>query len=67
MKCSVDAARGQGQRRGPILSMIEERDRHGYEIARLIEGRSGGVLCFNIASFYPLLYQLEKRGLIKGR
>ena len=47
--------------------MIEERDRHGYEIARLIEGRSGGVLCFNIASFYPLLYQLEKHSLIKGR
>jgi DNA-binding PadR family transcriptional regulator len=37
-----------------ILSMIEERDRHGYEITRLIEGRSGGVLRFNIASFYPL-------------
>ena len=67
MKGSVDAALRKGSAEVLILSMIEERDRHGYEIARLIEERSGGVLCFNIASFYPLLYQLEKRGLIKGR
>jgi DNA-binding PadR family transcriptional regulator len=50
-----------------ILSMIEERARHGYEIAKLVEQRSNGALCFHVASFYPLLYQLEKRGLIKGR
>jgi DNA-binding PadR family transcriptional regulator len=50
-----------------ILSMIEERARHGYEIARLVDQRSNGALCFRVASFYPLLYQLEKRGLIKGR
>jgi DNA-binding PadR family transcriptional regulator len=50
-----------------ILSMIEERARHGYEIARLVDQRSNGALCFHVASFYPLLYQLEKRGLIKGR
>lgn len=50
-----------------ILSMIEERARHGYEIAKLIDQRSNGALCFHVASFYPLLYQLEKRGLITGR
>jgi DNA-binding PadR family transcriptional regulator len=47
--------------------MIEARARHGYEIARLIEERSDGVVRFHVASFYPLLYQLERRGLIKGR
>ena len=50
-----------------ILSMIEERARHGYEIAKLIEQRSKGTLRFHVASFYPLLYQLEERGLIKGK
>ena len=50
-----------------ILSLVEDRPRHGYEIGQLIEMRSGGVLHFNVASLYPLLYRLEKRGWIRGR
>ena len=50
-----------------ILSLIERQPRHGYEISKLIESRSGGALKFNVASFYPLLYRLEQRGLIQGR
>ena len=50
-----------------ILSLLEARPRHGYEISQLIESRSEGALHFNIASFYPLLYRLEKRGWIQGR
>ena len=50
-----------------VLSLVEERARHGYEIARLIEDRSAGVLKFHIASLYPMLYRLEARGLIQGR
>jgi len=50
-----------------ILSLLEVRARHGYEIGQLIEQRSEGTLKFNVASFYPLLYRLEKRGWIEGR
>lgn len=50
-----------------ILALVEDRPRHGYEIAKLIEQRSEGVLQFHVASLYPLLYRLEKRGLIEGR
>lgn len=50
-----------------ILSLLEARARHGYEISQLIETRSEGTLRFNIASFYPLLYRLEKRGWIEGQ
>lgn len=50
-----------------ILSLVEEQPRHGYDIGNLIERRSGGVLRFNVASLYPLLYRLEKRGWIEGR
>jgi PadR family transcriptional regulator, regulatory protein PadR len=50
-----------------ILSLVEARARHGYEISKLIESRSHGTLKFNIASLYPLLYRLEKRGWLKGR
>jgi PadR family transcriptional regulator PadR len=50
-----------------ILALVEDRPRHGYEIAKLIEERSDGVLQFHVASLYPLLYRLEKRELIQGR
>jgi PadR family transcriptional regulator, regulatory protein PadR len=50
-----------------ILSLIENRPRHGYEISKLIEQRSDGVLKFNVASIYSLLYLLERRGFISGR
>jgi transcriptional regulator len=50
-----------------ILSLVENRPRHGYDIGQLIELRSRGVLRFNVASLYPLLYRLEKRGWIRGR
>jgi transcriptional regulator len=50
-----------------ILSLLEHEARHGYELGKLIEARSRGVLRFHIASLYPLLYRLEKRGVIAGR
>jgi PadR family transcriptional regulator, regulatory protein PadR len=50
-----------------ILSLLEARKRHGYEISKLIENESDGVLNFNVASLYPLLYRLENRGWIQGR
>jgi PadR family transcriptional regulator PadR len=50
-----------------ILSLVEARPRHGYEIAKLIEQRSEGTVRFKVASLYPLLYRLEQRGWIVGR
>jgi transcriptional regulator len=50
-----------------ILSLIEDRARHGYEISKLIETRSQGTLRFHVASLYPLLYRLEARGWVQGR
>ena len=50
-----------------ILSLVEDQPRHGYDIGNLIEQRSKGRLRFNVASLYPLLYRLEKRGLVHGR
>jgi PadR family transcriptional regulator, regulatory protein PadR len=50
-----------------ILSLVEARARHGYEISKLIEQRSEGAVSFYAASLYPLLYRLEKRGWIQGR
>jgi transcriptional regulator len=50
-----------------ILSLLDERERHGYDLAKLIERRSAGELTFHVASLYPILYRLERRGLIVGR
>jgi transcriptional regulator len=50
-----------------ILATIEGRTRHGYEIAKLIDDRSGGVLRFHVASLYPMLYRMERRGWIDGK
>ena len=50
-----------------ILALVDERPLHGYDIARRIEGRSGGTLRFTLASLYETLYRLEDRSLIRGR
>jgi transcriptional regulator len=50
-----------------VLGVLEEQDRHGYEIARLIEARTDGDLAFHASTLYPTLYRLEARGFVKGR
>ena len=50
-----------------VLSLLESRARHGYEIGKMIESRSGGKLKFALPSLYPALLRLENRGWIKGR
>jgi transcriptional regulator len=50
-----------------VLSLLEARARHGYEIGKQIESVSGGQLRFRIGSLYPILCRLEDRGLISGR
>lgn len=50
-----------------VLSLLEARPRHGYEIGKLIESRSGGRIKFALPTLYPTLLRLENRGWIKGR
>jgi PadR family transcriptional regulator PadR len=49
-----------------ILAVLAERPLHGYEIGKTIERETDGALSFNLASLYPMLYRLEKRGWVKG-
>ena len=49
-----------------ILALLDAQPRHGYDLSKLIEARSGGRLRFHIDSLYPLLYRLEERAWIKG-
>lgn len=50
-----------------VLAVLERRTRHGYEIAKLIDDQSNGVLRFHVASLYPMLYRMERRGWIEGK
>jgi transcriptional regulator len=50
-----------------ILSLLESQPRHGYDLSKLIEARSGGALRFHVTTLYSLLYRLERRELVEGR
>ena len=50
-----------------VLALLEDRSLYGFEIAKQIEERTGGSLRFTMASLYPMLYELEKRGLVKAQ
>src|SRR5882762_10883814 len=63
---SLDRELKKGSAELLILSLLDARPRHGYELSKLIDVRSGGQIAFHLDSLYPLLYRLEERGWIKG-
>ena len=63
----IDREMKKGSAELLILALVEHEARHGYELCKLIEARSEGVITFHAASLYPLLYKLEARGVIAGR
>lgn len=50
-----------------VLSLLDIEPRHGYELSKLIESQSRGVVRVHAASLYPLLYKLEQKKWIQGR
>jgi len=58
-------ARGSGEL--AILSLLADEPLYGFEIAKQIEERTEGTLKFTLASLYPLLYEMEKKGWVEGR
>ncbi len=50
-----------------ILSLLAREALHGYQIAKRIEQETGGTLRFDVASLYPVLYAMEKRGWVRGQ
>ncbi len=64
---AVPAQMKKGMAELLILALVEEQPRHGYEIAKAIEERSGGMVRFRVASLYPVLARLEERALLQGR
>lgn len=63
----ADAEWKKGSAEFLVLSLLEAQPRHGYDISKLIEVRSGGALSFHVTSLYPLLHRLESQGWIEGK
>ena len=61
-----EAAARKGSAEILILASLEDGQLHGYDIAREIARKSGGLLTFHVASLYPLLYKLEDREVDPG-
>ncbi len=55
---------GPGEVRLALLSLLSERPKHGYELMRELEGRSGGMYRASAGTIYPTLQQLEDEGLV---
>ena len=63
----LESAARKGSAELLILAALEDGQLHGYDVAREIARKSGGLLTFHVASLYPLLYKLEDRKWIQGR
>jgi transcriptional regulator len=50
-----------------ILSTLERRALHGYDIGKMLDERSGGQMQLPVSTLYSTLYRMEDRGWIKGR
>jgi PadR family transcriptional regulator PadR len=67
MPSQIDSKIARGSAELAILSLLAKETLYGFEIARRIEEETGGALRFKLASLYPMLYELEKRGWVKGQ
>jgi len=56
--------RNRGDVRTAVLVLLAEQPRHGYDLMRAIEERSGGIWSPSPGSIYPTLQALEDEGLI---
>ena len=63
----IDAKIKRGSGELAILALLDQEPLHGYEISKRIAQATGGVLQFNLASLYPLLYRMEKRGWVSAK
>ena len=65
MKLETEMMRGAGPL--AILRLLEGGERYGYELVELLERRTDGILAMGQSTLYPLLYNLEAKGLVIAR
>ncbi len=65
MRIERELMRGAGP--AAVMRLLEASERYGYELVKLLERQSGGVLAMGQSTLYPLLYNLEAKGLVASR
>jgi DNA-binding PadR family transcriptional regulator len=55
-----------GEVRLAILSLLAEGPKHGYQLMKEMQDRSGGMYRASAGSVYPTLQQLEDEGLVRA-
>lgn len=50
-----------------VLSLLEERACYGYELVKVVDARTNGLLQWREGTLYPTLHRLEGQGLVRAK
>ena len=64
MRLESELMRGAGP--VAVLKLLERKEMYGYELTESLAKDSAGVLDMGQSTLYPLLYNLEAKGLIES-
>jgi PadR family transcriptional regulator PadR len=64
MKIESELLRGAGPL--AVLKLLERSEMYGYQLVEALAKRTDGVLAVGQSTLYPLLYNLEAKGLIEA-
>ena len=64
MKLERELMRGAGPT--AVLKLLASREMYGYQLVEALAQRSEGVLAMGQSTLYPMLYNLEAKGLIEA-
>ncbi|MCA9283775.1 MAG: PadR family transcriptional regulator [Phycisphaerales bacterium] len=64
---SIDRELMRGAGPVAVLKLLERGEMYGYEITEALSARTDGLLEMGQSTLYPLLYNLEAKGLIRSR
>jgi PadR family transcriptional regulator PadR len=64
MRIERELMRGAGP--VAVLKLLERGEMYGYELVEALSKRTDGVLDMGQSTLYPLLYNLEAKGLVRA-
>ncbi len=50
-----------------VMQLLSSGEKYGYELVEALSQKSNGVLAMGQSTLYPLLYNLEAKGLVTSR
>lgn len=66
MTGSIQGNQLRGHLEAMVLAVLERGDAHGFEILKRLDEQGCGLLRLKEGTVYPVLYRLEKLGLVKA-